>query len=378
MRRWMAVVLLFAVLLCGCMQSVELKERGIVQAIGVDYDDGFYTVTLQIFNPQSTGQTSFDASKLNNKVIQVQGSSISDALRRATLQNGRKMFLGNNKIIVIGRETAEGGISRVLDYFDSDHETRPGTVVLVADGRADEIVSAQINQGIVPANAIGMVVDQSLEDGSAVKSTLMQMSRALESDPKAAYATYVKAGKDYSGEDAVAIEGTALFLNDRMVDTFDTEETRGFLFLKESPQNTILVVENDQVGRVSANINESKRKIQCNIENGIPRFTVEIQAWGTLEELVQEGEEALSQQGEADIENLLARKILEDTQRAMMKALRENKMDIFDLYQVVDRKDHTFWEENKENWGEMLTTVPVDIEVSVHIQRISTDNKEKK
>ena len=99
---------------------------------------------------------------------------------------------------------------------------------------------------------------------------------------------------------------------------------------------------------------------------------------GTLEELVQEGEEALSQQGEADIENLLARKILEDTQRAMMKALRENKMDIFDLYQVVDRKDHTFWEENKENWGEMLTTVPVDIEVSVHIQRISTDNKEKK
>ena len=205
MRRWMAVVLLFAVLLCGCMQSVELKERGIVQAIGVDYDDGFYTVTLQIFNPQSTGQTSFDASKLNNKVIQVQGSSISDALRRATLQNGRKMFLGNNKIIVIGRETAEGGISRVLDYFDSDHETRPGTVVLVADGRADEIVSAQINQGIVPANAIEMVVDQSLEDGSAVKSTLMQMSRALESDPKAAYATYVMAGKDYSGVDAFAI-----------------------------------------------------------------------------------------------------------------------------------------------------------------------------
>lgn len=35
----------------------------------------------------------------------------------------------------------------------------------------------------------------------------------------------------------------------------------------------------------------------------------------------------------------------------MMKALRENKMDIFDLYQVVDRKDHTFWEENKKIGG---------------------------
>ncbi len=378
MRRWIAAVLLLTVFLSGCMQSVELKERGIVQAIGVDYDDGFCTITLQIFNPQSTGQTSFDASKLNNKVIQVQGSSISDALRRATLQNGRKMFLGNNKIIVIGSETAQGGIARVLDYFDSSHETRPGTVVLIADGRAEEIVSAQINQGIVPANAIEMVVDQSLEDGSAVKSTLMQMSRMLQSDAKATYATYVKAGKDYGGEDAVAIEGTALILGDRMVDTFDTEETRGFLFLKESPKNTILVVENGQVGKVSANINKSKRKIRCRIENGIPHFTVEIQVWGTLEEVVQDGGEALSQQGEADIENLLARKILEDTQQAMMKALRKNKMDIFDLYQVADRKDHAFWEENKENWGEMLAAMPVDIEVSVHIQRISTDNEEKK
>ena len=64
--------------------------------------------------------------------------------------------------------------------------------------RHGEMCIRDSNQGIVPANAIEMVVDQSLEDGSAVKSTLMQMSRALESDPKAAYATYVKAGKDYS------------------------------------------------------------------------------------------------------------------------------------------------------------------------------------
>lgn len=63
------------------------------------------------------------------------------------------------------------------------------------------------NQGIVPANAIEMVVDQSLEDGSAVKSTLMQMSRALESDPKAAYATYVKAGKVIVGRMRLPLKG---------------------------------------------------------------------------------------------------------------------------------------------------------------------------
>lgn len=377
MRRLLAAVLILPLLLTGCMQSIELKERGIVQAIGVDYDDGFYTVTLQIFNPQSTGQTSFDASKLNNKVIQVQGSSISDALRLATLQNGRKMFLGNNKIIVVGRSTAEGGLSRVLDYFDSDHETRPGTVVLIADGRAEEIVSAQINQGIVPANAIEMVVDQSLEDGSAVKSTLMEMSRSLESEPKAAYATLVKAGKDYSGEDAVSIEGTALFLDDRMVDTFDTDETRGFLFLKESPKNTVLVVENDEIGRISTRISKSRRSIRCSVENGTPRFKVEIRAWGTLEELVQENDQGLTQQGEADVENLVARKILEDTQEALMKALRQGRMDIFDFYQVADRKDHQFWEKNKDSWGEFLTTMPVDIQVRVDIERISTEGKTK-
>ena len=60
-----------------------------------------------------------------------------------------------------------------------------------------------------------------------------------------------------------------------------------------------------------------------------------------------------------------------------MKALRQGRMDIFDFYQVADRKDHQFWEKNKGNWGEYLTTMPVDIQVRVDIERISTEGKAK-
>ena len=33
--------------LCGCVESVELSERALVQAIGIDVEDGEYTVTIQ-------------------------------------------------------------------------------------------------------------------------------------------------------------------------------------------------------------------------------------------------------------------------------------------------------------------------------------------
>lgn len=48
MRR-IAALMLALVMLTGCVQSVKLNERGVVQTIGIDLnEDGFYRVTLQV------------------------------------------------------------------------------------------------------------------------------------------------------------------------------------------------------------------------------------------------------------------------------------------------------------------------------------------
>ena len=57
-------------LFSGCIKIVNLQDRAIVQGVGVDYEDGQYLITMQIFSSDgSGGQTIIDFSKQNAKVI---------------------------------------------------------------------------------------------------------------------------------------------------------------------------------------------------------------------------------------------------------------------------------------------------------------------
>ena len=40
---------------CGCVPHTELDKLGIAEAVGIDYADGEYTVTVQYFNTDASG-----------------------------------------------------------------------------------------------------------------------------------------------------------------------------------------------------------------------------------------------------------------------------------------------------------------------------------
>ena len=63
MRKWLILMAAGAlgVLLTGCMGAVPIDQRMPVQAVGIDWQEGQYQVTLQIFSParkegESAGQ----------------------------------------------------------------------------------------------------------------------------------------------------------------------------------------------------------------------------------------------------------------------------------------------------------------------------------
>ena len=72
MRR-IAALMLALVMLTGCVQSVKLNERGVVQTIGIDLnEDGFYRVTLQVREAVGTSgapNQPDESSKCNAKRI---------------------------------------------------------------------------------------------------------------------------------------------------------------------------------------------------------------------------------------------------------------------------------------------------------------------
>ena len=82
-----AVLSAAALFLSGCMGNVQLKDRAIVQEVGIDYSDQEYTITLQIYNPEgSSGSGSFDPTAGTNLVVEATGDTITKAFQNAADQ----------------------------------------------------------------------------------------------------------------------------------------------------------------------------------------------------------------------------------------------------------------------------------------------------
>ena len=145
-----AVALLPLLLFTGCIQGVQTSELALVEAVGIDRtDDGRLKLTLQIFAPRGSGSaTAVDSSKNNSAILTATGDTISQAVEQANQMQGKTMFLGHNRVIVLGQSLVAESIQPILSFFDRSENTRQNARVLVSAVTAEEIVSTGVQQGI--------------------------------------------------------------------------------------------------------------------------------------------------------------------------------------------------------------------------------------
>ena len=138
-------VVLLALLSCfgftGCMQSIELSERALVQAIGIDKENGEYVVSIQYFSPENGGgQAMLDISKPNNYIVTSRGSTLMEALAKAEQRQGKDIFYIHNRLLIIGKEAAQEGISYLTEYFSGNDDIKADVNVCIADSKASDVV----------------------------------------------------------------------------------------------------------------------------------------------------------------------------------------------------------------------------------------------
>ena len=167
---------LLLILFSGCMRSVQLNERAIVQAVGLDWKDSEYALTMQIFDPEAARGD--DTS--GGKMLRVTGKTISQAMRNANLKQGQEIFWGHTKLIIIGEQIAKDGIESVMAYFNADAQSRPNIDVLIADGEAGEVLSEPLDSTILPVLSTKMMLEGYQDNGKLVRSQLRGILGSLE------------------------------------------------------------------------------------------------------------------------------------------------------------------------------------------------------
>lgn len=359
-------ILLACVMFSGCMESRELKERCIIEAVGIDREEKSYNLIFQQFEASEKGENGENSGK--SSAIKCEGRSISEAIDKVTHYNGNEVFLGNSTYIVFGEEMANAGILQELNYFNGENEISPSIMMVVSEGKAAKMIEEQSKNSNQNNSAIRQILEQGQKNGIVGKSTMLNVIKRLEGGFSSPFLPQISV--EGEGEDAkFKISGMAIFSKDKLVDVIDTELAKGVLLINNEIERALFVVENGNLGIISAEFEKNKSKVKCEVKNAIPKFTLEIKCSGRIKEVLGKNSGTLDNDEQKQAESLYEAKIKELVESAIERCFFEDGSDIFRFGEKLKQSYPEYWKQIEDNWNEEMKNCEIEIKVDCKLEK---------
>lgn len=153
----------------SCLPSVELNERAIVEAVGIDKINGEFVVSVEYYDPDAN-----NPENLQTAFIKASENSISLAISEINSKINKQLYFGHNNIIVVGKDAAKKDINSILEFFDFEPQTKSDICVFIADN-AEQIVGLNDEKVKISPLSILQIVEKSLETGIGCEYRLFKI-----------------------------------------------------------------------------------------------------------------------------------------------------------------------------------------------------------
>lgn len=368
--------LLAAVLLSGCrwIPITDLSDRAIVQGVGVDWADGEYVVTMQVFSPEgSGGQTIVDPANENAKIITCRGATVAQAVAESARDQAKEFYLGHNRIVILGGGTWERPLEETLSYFGNSPDARLDVTLLTTPGKASDILDVGISQTILPAMSIENTVRNAQRSGLSAEVLLVDAVQALTREYRGAVIPVIQPVEKENSEDrdlkAVELTGIALFSRSRQEGVLEGAAARGFLFLRDDVESVVYPVETRDYQRAAVELYRSRTRIVPELSGDRLRFRVEVRAEGMLvEKALREGG-SFSIRSLEGLEREVEGRIQADCREAWQKSGVEARSDVFSLGDRVRNRRPDLWRSLEGGWRQRLDGIELVYDVHVDVNR---------
>lgn len=259
--------------LCGCLPYQPLTETAIVEAIGIDFDEEEeeYHLTLQLYLPQSNGADSnVIVGQENTVLLQSKGKTIDEAVKQANLQQGKNVDLGFSQALVLGPTAIQYRLKEIIYYFDNNQDVRWTMQIVMAAGKASDIVSVPLKQGISEGAQISELLSGQIGSGWINAKNYFEFSRAIANhDGCTTLPTLSVQAPDNSDTEKIpsltliSAQSSAVIDHWKLSSFLTPEETRGVLVLsnklKDREEN--LLVES---GEITVNVSKCQTSMELN------------------------------------------------------------------------------------------------------------------
>lgn len=356
--------------LSGCLPHTELDKQAIIEAIGVDYSDGMFEVSVQYFNMEdSGGSTLVDSSKANVVIVKGRGTEIRSALEGASAKCGRPFMFGTTAAIVFGEEAARLDLVKSLSFAETYYQSNPKTLIAVARGSAAEIMDVKFKDGAVSVDHLRRLMVHAEELGLCETKPLYRVMNELRQPTGCTVLPLLGAAETQSATTdsgtVVELSGGAVFSDKRLVGEISLSDLSGLQFLNNSIKNTTFLTNAD--GRsITVSLYSSKTELEPHYNDGKLSFAVKINAVGKyIDSQLQDEGIPYSEAVEEQCEQLITERL----SGAVVSAVNSFGTDPVGLSHTIMSKNPTLWYEIKDSFGELLKTAELEVECRVEIDR---------
>jgi len=375
-----AVALCLALTACGggaiLPHMKEISDFEVARVFGIDKDGDDIKVTLV------ADRTSVDGESGGGKITEIvsfSGKTVIDAIADMDRHSDKRQHLGYVDFLLIGEDAARDGITKYLDFFSRDYESRYSTnVFIIRDGTAEDFLNDTASEERSIDAALNNIAEEIDRLSSSQFLRIIDLVRVLTTPQQAAIipaleTTEIDFGKMVGGEmptNTFISAGFAFLRDFTLVDYYDVPHAMAYNFLIDKGRAAPRSVVDHEGNLVALALRSEEIDFTATWDGDtLKGVKFDVRLFANINE--QQGSnniyaaDALSALSEA-----LSRSVKADMDAVIAKSQKLGQ-DGIDLARRVRMKHPVRWDRSglAERWDEVFPTLSIEVEVSANLRR---------
>lgn len=319
------VIGMFFALLTGCYSPVNLQDRAIITAAGIDYKNNRFIITLCEFSASTDSKNEKSSEK--NGVTEAEGKTLFDALKNSEEKIGKKIFFGHTNFFIIGYNAAQKGIQEIFEFMNSNYQLSLNSSVLVTKQTAKEI----LNQDIFSKSTQDLSLSTIEKGGKIVETSILD---ALK-DSYNLNGTFVLPLISLDGNGGVDIKNCVIFKGAKPQIALNSDETMGLCWIEKKIQDASLSFNfNDE--NVSVNVVSDSSKIDLIRDKDGFIVKIDITAHGSAPKTETLKMEKSDKKYIENLENEVEKKIKQQIDSFLYTTIKKNNCDVLNVSKRIE------------------------------------------
>jgi len=382
------IIILLAGMCSGCWDRVEIEQLSYVTAVGIDSaDSDGVLVTFQTVIPRMLGKSQGGGGGGGGGGVpvkpyanySVRARNVSDAVRMFELKNPRSAMFKTTTVIIMGEDEAHKNMLPPLDFFTRKPMMRRSVWVLVAKGRAEDILlKGEPDPGNFPAQTFRSMFQRRQEVSVILPVNFGQFLSKVERAGIDPFITAIKLVPEVSRaadgtqeeKQTFEISSMGVLKLGSLVSFLELSESRGVVWMEgRAAGGTVTVPVNAEKPWASLLVSSERSKITPIITEDGFIFNIEIKVEGYVSSVEKEDIDINKPEDMRLLEQEEEKAIYQEVMAAVNKS-RELHSDFLGLGEKIYETNPKLWKEINQTWrDEWLPNVQAEITVSCKLTR---------